>query len=36
MSINELYDLLKKAVDKEEYEKASVIRDEINKRKSSG
>ncbi len=35
MSINELYDLLKKAVDKEEYEKASVIRDEINKRKST-
>ena len=35
LSTNELYDLLKKAVDKEEYEKASVIRDEINKRKST-
>ncbi len=33
-SINELYDLLKKSVDKEEYEKASVIRDEIKRRKS--
>ncbi|MCF8235055.1 MAG: DUF151 domain-containing protein [Bacteroidales bacterium] len=33
-SLNELYELLKKAVGKEEYEKASEIRDEINKRKS--
>lgn len=32
-TINELYDMLKKSVDKEEYEKASEIRDEINKRK---
>lgn len=34
-SLNELYDLLKKMVDKEEYEKASKIRDEINRRKGS-
>jgi uncharacterized protein len=32
-SLNELNNLLKKAVDKEDYEKASVIRDEINRRK---
>lgn len=32
-SLNELYDLLKKAVDNEEYERASLIRDEIKKRK---
>ena len=32
-SINELYDMLKKSVDKEEYEKASELRDEINRRK---
>ncbi len=32
-SLNELYDLLKKMVAKEEYEKASRIRDEINRRK---
>ncbi|MCF8302496.1 MAG: DUF151 domain-containing protein [Bacteroidales bacterium] len=35
-SLNELKDLLKKAVEKEEYEKASSLRDEINKRKSQG
>jgi len=34
-SVNELYELLKKAVDKEEYEKASLIRDAINQRKST-
>ncbi len=32
-TLNELYDILKKTVDKEEYEKASKIRDEINRRK---
>lgn len=32
-SLNELNNLLKKAVDKEDYEKASVIRDEIKRRK---
>jgi hypothetical protein len=32
-TLNELYELLKKTVDKEEYEKASLIRDEINRRK---
>jgi bifunctional DNase/RNase len=33
MTLNELQDLLEKAVENEEYEKASLIRDEINKRK---
>lgn len=33
-TLNELYELLKKTVDKEEYEKASLIRDEINRRKA--
>jgi len=32
-SLNELNNMLKKAVDKEDYEKASFIRDEINRRK---
>ncbi len=32
-SLNELHNLLKKAIDKEDYEKASFIRDEINRRK---
>ncbi len=32
-SLNELHILLKKAIDNEEYEKASEIRDEINRRK---
>ncbi len=32
-SINELQNMLKKAVDKEDYEKASLIRDEINRKK---
>jgi len=32
-SLNELHVLLKKAIDNEEYEKASEIRDEINRRK---
>ena len=32
-SINELSDLLQKAIDEEEYEKASEIRDEIIKKK---
>jgi len=32
-SLNELNIMLKKAIDKEDYEKASVIRDEINRRK---
>lgn len=32
-SINELYEMLKNSVDKEEYEKASELRDEINRRK---
>jgi len=32
-SINELHNMIKKAVEKEEYEKASLIRDEINRRK---
>lgn len=35
-SIKELQDMLKKAVEKEEYERASTLRDEINKRKSQG
>lgn len=34
-SLNELHILLKKAIDNEEYEKASEIRDEINKRKKA-
>ncbi len=33
LTLNELQDLLDKAVEKEEYEKASLIRDEINQRK---
>ena len=34
-SLNELNNMLKEAIDKEEYEKASVIRDEIQRRKIS-
>ena len=34
-SLNELNELLKKYIEKEEYEKASLIRDEINRRKTN-
>lgn len=36
LSLNELHRILKEAVDNEAYEKASVIRDEIQKRKAKG
>jgi protein-arginine kinase activator protein McsA len=35
LGLEELKELLQKAIEKEEYEKASSIRDEINKRKKS-
>ncbi|MFP4048295.1 MAG: UvrB/UvrC motif-containing protein [Bacteroidales bacterium] len=34
MSIEELQDLLEEAVNNEEYERASLIRDEINRREN--
>jgi protein-arginine kinase activator protein McsA len=35
MSLDELEQLLQESIEKEDYEKASVIRDEIGKRKTS-